>query len=69
MIVNDELYSSDATDDEIDEDPAQDAGEPLANPLTEREARRRIKKLVERWRGRGTPVARAYAYELEKTFE
>lgn len=63
-MMNDEtqFLSSDVLDDEIDEDPAQDA---FTSALTDHELRRRVKRLVERWRLRGTSVAKAYAYELE----
>jgi len=66
--MSDDLLTTDTLDDEIDEDPAQDAPA-LGAGLADRETRRRAKKLIERWRGRGTSVARAYAYELEKALE
>jgi hypothetical protein len=69
MNVDEKLYSCDASDDEVDEDPPQDDAPTLGVQISGQETRRRIKKLIERWRARGTTVSRAYAYELERLLD
>ncbi len=68
MEPDESLRDNVALDDEIDEDPSQDVIE-MVTALGERELRRRVKKLIERWRNRGSIRDLAYAYELEKTLK
>ncbi len=63
--IGEELYDCDASDGEIDEDPPDEI-QTLSAQVSGIETRRQVKKLIERWRSRGTPIAKAYAYELEQ---
>lgn len=64
-MINDDLLSWDSLEGEIDEDPPDEI-QTLNAQVSGIETRRQMKKLIERWRARGTPVAKAYAYELEQ---